>query len=171
MWRSWPETSIHQLLDALEDELTFLIEIAERELAGKPIGGEDSERIQWSGGWLATMSTASADRAGDDGGGNSGTLELEEESAAIVADVATGMLGPGDSEPPVLHVGTGPVYELYVITPDAGQGWQLARGGVYSYHEFERPASERMTDEEWRAMIEEGRAPERPGWTAAFIVE
>jgi hypothetical protein len=37
-------------------------------------------------------------------------------------------------------------------------------GPVYSYYEFARPASDRMTDETWRKLIEKGTLPERPAW-------
>ncbi len=31
------------------------------------------------------------------------------------------------------------------------------------------PASDRLTDEQWRKMLASGQAPERPAWTAAFV--
>jgi hypothetical protein len=41
----------------------------------------------------------------------------------------------------------------------------VAVGGVYSYYEFWQDAElGRLTDEEWRAMLDNGEAPDRPAW-------
>jgi hypothetical protein len=45
---------------------------------------------------------------------------------------------------------------------------QLAKGGVFGFYEFVEPPGPRRTDEEWRAMLREGRAPPQPTWTATF---
>jgi hypothetical protein len=37
---------------------------------------------------------------------------------------------------------------------------------VYSYYEFLQPASDRLTDEAWRSMLDAGDAPPRPDWIA-----
>ena len=36
--------------------------------------------------------------------------------------------------------------------------------GVYSFYEFRQPTSERLTDEQWWAMLRAGEEPDRPGW-------
>jgi hypothetical protein len=56
-----------------------------------------------------------------------------------------------------------------VLVPDDAGTFQVAAGGVYSYYEFANPPGERLADEEWRAMLDAGEAPERPTWEAAFL--
>ena len=40
----------------------------------------------------------------------------------------------------------------------------VAEGGIFSYHEFAWPMADRLTDEEWQAMIATGSEPPPPGW-------
>ncbi|MCK5239350.1 MAG: DUF3160 domain-containing protein [Candidatus Thorarchaeota archaeon] len=47
---------------------------------------------------------------------------------------------------------------------------QLARGGTFSYYEFAHPIDDRLTDEGWREMLDQGLAPGYPSWTESFIV-
>jgi hypothetical protein len=55
------------------------------------------------------------------------------------------------------------------MVPDDVGGFQLAVGGVYSYYEFLQPMSDRLTDEAWRAMLDAGTQPDRPGWEQPFM--
>jgi len=48
--------------------------------------------------------------------------------------------------------------------PDDDGTFQVAVGGVYSYYEFPVPAGERLTDEAWRQMLDDGEQPDRPFW-------
>jgi len=47
---------------------------------------------------------------------------------------------------------------------------QIAKGGVFAYYEFPWPASDRLTDEKWQALLKSGQAPEQPEWTKSFVV-
>ena len=40
---------------------------------------------------------------------------------------------------------------------------------VMSYYEFWQPSGERLTDEEWRKMLNDN-PPERPEWVSSFRV-
>jgi hypothetical protein len=91
----------------------------------------------------------------------SGESEADQD-AAVVADVASGANG-------VLEVATGRIDRIYVLVPDDEGTFQVAVGGVYSYYEFTSPPGERLTDEEWRAALDAGEAPERPAWERAFL--
>jgi hypothetical protein len=101
----------------------------------------------------------------------------EEPQAAVIADVATApdIDGDGIPSPVVLEVGVGRVDEIYVVVPviedDGGVYLQVAKGGVFSYYEFNWPANDRLTDEAWRTMLDAGEAPPRPPWTAGFLTE
>ena len=87
---------------------------------------------------------------------------LNDQKSALVADVATG-IGR------VLEEGVGYPTLIYVVSPDAP--YHLTVGAVYTYYEFPMPMDQRMTDEQWRALLESGNAPDAPEWTSSFIVK
>jgi hypothetical protein len=59
---------------------------------------------------------------------------------------------------------------IYVAVP-IGDEVVLTRGGTFSYYEFVQPMSDRLTDESWQEMLEEGNAPPMPSWVGSFVVE
>ena len=67
--------------------------------------------------------------------------------AAVVVDVATNP----DSQT-VLELGTGKVSRITVLVPVDGK-LRVAVGSVFSFYQFEQPASDRLTDTEWREMM------------------
>lgn len=143
----------------LDNLLTFLLDVAQRELAGESLSREDYERIKFYGGELEAMTLAAADQEGE-----GQPFFEEQDQAALVADVAT---GPDD----VLEEAIGRIFEIYAIVPDGSDGLHIARGGVFSYYEFPWPMGDRLTDEAWREMLAAGESPERPEWTNTFISE
>jgi hypothetical protein len=147
-------------LGELEWMLTFLQDMAERELAGEEITEEEYERIKFYGGWLERITLAAADASEDDafGKGFAG-----DEQAALVADVAT------DPNGMVLEEAIGRIDEIYVVVPDGFGRLQIAKGGLFAYYEFSWPMDDRLTDEAWRDMLFAGEAPDRPTWTSIFI--
>jgi len=149
----------------LDDLLTFLLDVSQRELAGELLTDDDYERIKYYGGELEAMTLAAADQEGE-----GRPFFEQEDQAPVVADVATG-LDPITGEGAVLEEGTGYIFEIYVAVPDGVGGLHVAKGGVFSYYEFPWPMGDRLTDEKWRAMLAAGEAPEQPGWTAGFISE
>jgi hypothetical protein len=143
-------------LDDLIDELTFFVDISQRELNGGTISDDDYWRIQYYGGWLEAMTIASADSDASEG-----RSYLEDQKSPVVADVATG-IGR------VLEEGVGYPTSIYVVLPD--EPYRVAVGAVYTYYEFQVPPDQRMTDEAWRALLESSSAPAQPDWTSMFIV-
>jgi len=79
----------------------------------------------------------------------------------LVADVHTdGNTGK------VLEVATGKVdWVIVVHRVPAGQ-LVASIGPVFTYYEFTHPMSDRLTDEAWRSMLNQGEAPARPEWVA-----
>ena len=69
----------------------------------------------------------------------------------------------------VLELGTGYIDDIFVLVPDDDGRFQVAAGGVYSYYEFWN--DQRLTDREWRALLDDGKAPDRPGWQRVFLAE
>jgi hypothetical protein len=148
-------------LARLDDLLTFLLEVSQDELSGKPLTLETLDRIHYYGGELEALTLAAADPEEE------GIVPFfdEEDQAALVADVAT------DPNGRVLEEAIGRIFEIYVIVPDGAGGLHVARGGVFSYYEFPWPMSDRLTDEAWREMLGAGEEPDRPAWTGSFVAE
>jgi hypothetical protein len=147
-------------LTRLDDLLSFLLTVVEKELNGEVLSFDDYERIKFFGGELEALTLAAADQEGD------GMPFFEQqEQAALVADVATDPTGQ------VLEEATGRIFEIYVAVPNGSGGQHLAKGGVYSYYEFPWPMSDRLTDEAWRDMLETGSAPDLPAWTDSFVAD
>ncbi|MEW5763274.1 MAG: DUF3160 domain-containing protein [Bacillota bacterium] len=145
-------------LERLERLALDLKAIAEKELNNTPLAAKDYELIRSFGGqlehfWLEALRDEGVDHRS----------LAADNPAPVVADVAT---APPDL---VLEEGTGYVYPIYVVVPVDGR-LRIARGGVYSYYEFPWAATDRLTDAKWRQMLQEGKAPEAPGWTREFTV-
>jgi len=155
---------VEQLLSSLKSRLEILQRVAEQELAGETISTQDNDTLKYHGGWLGFMIDKSSDKLVDPISGWEN--DIADEPAAIIADVATDAMSGR-----VLEVGTGNIFNLFVVIPDGYGGRHLARGGVYSYYEFPWPMGDRLTDEAWRAKVKSGSVPDQPSWTAAFIVE
>lgn len=147
-------------LENLISELQFLKDIAERELNGEPISEDEYWHMTYWGGILEQFTLAAADVEGE---GNRPVLE--DQKAALVADVAT---GTNDLQTlVVLEEAIGQPTPIYVILPDSP--WRVAVGAVFTYYEFTVPPAGRMTDEQWQAQVETGNAPPQPEWTQTFI--
>ena len=147
-------------LENLISELQFLQRISEAEMNGTEISTDDEWHMFRWGGILEMFTLAAADT--DPGGGRP---ILEDQKAALVADVATGIATDGSLS--ALEEAIGQPTTIYVVLP--GQPTRLATGAVYSYYEFPVPVSGRMADEQWQAMIEAGKNPSAPDWTKLFI--
>jgi hypothetical protein len=89
----------------------------------------------------------------------------------VIADVAT------DPAPPAraLEEAVGRVNPIYVVVPmvdaDGTSYLQVTKGAVFSYYEFPWPIADRLTDEKWRGMLDDGTAPAPPEWTSSFLVD
>jgi hypothetical protein len=80
---------------------------------------------------------------------------------ALVADVHTG-------RDKALTVATGRADDLIAIVPIEGKLY-FARGTAMSFYEFHQPISNRLTDEAWKKMLAQGKAPARPHWVNTFF--
>ncbi len=131
-----------------------LAEIARKELAGEPRTEDEYWTIFGFGQYLqGLLVTLSADPANPD-------------PVALVTDVAS-----NPSASIVLQEAVGPVDYIYMVAPLPDGGWQLLRGGVFSYYEWVGDINQRMTDAEWRARVAAGDLPPRPAWVSAFYAE
>jgi len=133
--------------------------LARKELAGQPFDGDDKTFIK---------TTIQAESHGGGCGGPTVSYtgwypellyaSLPEAWEPTIADVHT-----GESE--VLEVGVGDVD--FLVTAIDNRGDRAAYvGPVYSYYELTSPT--RLTDEEWKAQIQDGHPPPRPEWVHVF---
>ncbi|MBN1881745.1 MAG: DUF3160 domain-containing protein [Deltaproteobacteria bacterium] len=148
--------NVSDILDRLDSLLVFLLDVSQKELKGIFLERDEYDRIMYIGGTLEWLTLSAADGEGYAG-------FFEKIDSALVADVAT------DAGGSVLEEATGRVFEIYVAVPNGNGGLSIARGGVFSYYEFPWPIGDRLTDESWRLMLDEGRQPDRPAWTDTFI--
>jgi len=92
-------------------------------------------------------------------GGNS-WLTPHDDAPRIVDVYANPMTGK------VLEVGIGRPRAIYVLYPYKG-GEVLCRGAVMPYYEF--PSGERLTDEQWKTLLDSKDSPDVPDWVRAII--
>jgi hypothetical protein len=138
-------------LESLEDILTRLIDISKNELENRELTEADYEFIRNFGDGLDSIVAG---------------VEAKGKETTIIADVHT------DTNPPrqVLEEGVGYV-DLILAAYKLPDGRILVGAGPsFSYYEFKQPLDDRLTDEKWREMLEEG-APDRPGWIASFYAK
>jgi hypothetical protein len=142
--------------------------MAEKELRGEPLAEGEYATIRFYGGELEHLTMAAADTPEGEPGGR-GYME-EEPQAAVIADVATDPY----PAPIVLEEAVGRVNEMHVVVPvveeDGTTYLQVAKGGVFSYYEFPWPGEDRLTDEKWRQMLDQGQAPPPPEWISSFFI-
>jgi hypothetical protein len=138
---------------AMADRLAAL---AADELAGQTISDKDNEWLRAIGGVLESFWWRSGEKVDT-------AQPIRDDDAAIIADIMRGIdLESGIDE--VVEIGTGRIDRIFVLVPDDGGVFHVATGGVYSYYEFPWPTEDRLTDEQWWAMLRKGEAPERPAW-------
>ena len=142
----------------LEAWLSFLQDIARRELTSQVLTEQEIQRLARYGSLVAMMT-----RVALDGKADSGDEALEEGyDEAVVLRVVTA----GEKQ---LVEATGRVDVLYVVV-EHGQERYLVRGGVYSHYEFVWPGEEPLTDARWREMLDAAEAPSRPLWVGGFVI-
>lgn len=149
-------------LELLEDLAKRLGDIARKELQNEALSAEEYELIRFYGGKIEELTFASTDEIEIESGGiPEGGDPLQ---VAVVADIAT------DPNGRALEEAVGRVFSIHAIVPIEGK-LVLAQGGVFSHYEFAVPLAERLTDEAWRKMLDENRAPKMLPYTKSFIVE
>ncbi|TET77188.1 MAG: DUF3160 domain-containing protein [Dehalococcoidia bacterium] len=139
-------------LQSLERMLARLIDISRDELENKELSEADYEFIRDFGEQLDSIVAG---------------VEAEGKETTLVADVHTDINPPSQ----VLEEGVGYVDLILVayMVPDGRI--IIGAGPVLSYYEFKHPMDDRLTDEAWREMLEQGNEPQRPAWVGSFYAE
>ncbi len=136
-----------------EKVLAFLEKIARAELKGEKIGAKEHLEIlavPWKLRTIAKLSEEWAKKI----------ASATDQSMAIVADVHT----DNNPTPEVLEEGVG-LPSFLKLTVNVNGSPRVFWGAVYTYYEFRWPKEDRLTDEKWQKMLEEGKAPAPPAWT------
>ena len=133
----------HDLCRGLEN-------LAHKQLRGVPLSKEDGRFIMGYGVQIAGIMFY---------GGNS--YVNPRDDAPRIVDVHS---DPNSQR--VLEVGIGRPRALYVLYPYK-DGEVLCRGAVMPYYEF--PSATRLTDAEWKGLLDSEAAPELPEWVKPII--
>ena len=136
-------------LTRIKDLGVLLRNTAYKQINGEEISKEEYNKLHWVGGTVEYifLGLLQTDHLPD-----------REKSMALIADV---YVYNGEN----LNVAVGHADDIYVIVPIKGE-YFISRGSVFSYYEFKGGI---MTDEEWRANIEQNDIPERPSWISPLI--
>ena len=139
-------------LGRLQEMALTLVTISEKELQNEALTEEEYDFIRSYGGNLEHFwKEANQDMVE--------YLNYSYQSPCpVVADIAT------DPNGSVLEVASGKAQRMYVVFPLDGE-LHIGSGSVYSFYQFEQPISERLTDEEWRAMLDGGYLDDDWNWT------
>jgi len=86
-----------------------------------------------------------------------------DDEMAIAGDVFT-------TNENCLELAVGRADDIYCIV-DIGGYYYLTRGSVFSYYEFTQPISKRLTDKEWRDMLNSDQVPPREGWYEDILLK
>jgi hypothetical protein len=135
-------------LDRYEETLTILERVAVVQLEGGSPSDDDIAVLRW---YYRTLESLNEMGEGE-----------EDTKTILVSDVHS---DPNSGE--CLQEAVGPVRLMVVVVPTE-QGDFAAIGGVFEHYEFRQPMSNRLTDEEWTAMLEGGTAPEPAPWAKDF---
>ena len=129
---------------AVRDLLSRLEAVSRAELEDAAIEPADAQMIGGFGDALRSALELPADFA------SRIAFDLKAP-APVVADVHT-------RTPDCLEEGVGHLWEMTAAVGEGGQARAL-KGAVGSYYEFRQPIQKRLTDEEWRQMLAESKAP------------
>jgi len=140
-------------LNRMEALLLDLKAMAEKELAGELLSGEEYETIRNIGDILENLATFSVQVQEE-------ITSEADERMAVVADVHTDV-----NTGQVLEEGVGDAFLIYVVVPLEGE-LTVTQGGVFSYYEFTWPMADRLTDEAWQTLEPK---PDLPIWAESLI--
>lgn len=138
-------------LTTLEYILTKLLNISTKELENEVLSESDYRFISNFGENLDDTISGIDERG---------------KQTTIVADVHT-----DTNTQQVLEEGVGYVDLILVAYKNSNGSIQIGAGPVFSYYEFKQEMDNRLTDEEWKQMLIDDQAPDRPTWTESFISE
>jgi SsrA-binding protein len=153
--------------DALKHYVKFLLAVSEKELRNEKLTESEYRSLQHFGASIEnfTLSVVDVEVRPD----MWRLVQGPSKSIAVVADIYTRNV-PGCSKNGILHEAVGNANYIYVVV-EIGGNLYLTRGAVFSYYEFVQPLNQRLTDEEWQKMLENGKAPSAPVWLENITIK
>ena len=153
--------------DQLNDYVTFLIQVTEKELRGEKLTEPEYRTLEYMGSSIEyfTLSVVDPDLHLDDWS----LVQGPDKSIAIVADIYTRNIR-GCNKNGILHIATGNANNIYVVVEIEGNLY-LTRGATFSYYEFVQPLGTRLTDEEWKKRKKKKKPPAVPEWMKSILIE
>lgn len=143
-------------LNSLRETLLVLKTIAAKELTNGVITADEYAFIREIGTKMAQMTQFE-----DYPGLQPIDWGEEQDDMAVVADVHTHLFH-------CLEEAVGRPLDLYVIVDVAGD-LRVTRGAAFSYYEFLQPIAQRLTDSQWKEMLDSGAAPDMPIWMNSYF--
>ncbi|MHA2230748.1 MAG: DUF3160 domain-containing protein, partial [Candidatus Thorarchaeota archaeon] len=153
--RSLLSDRIREKLEVLLDFLLTLKSISVKELTGESLNATEWAAIYHADSKLEFVSKMPT---------NDPVTSDADKYMSVIADVHT-----DPNSETVLEEAVGDPMLIFVVVSINGE-LNLTRGGTFSYYEFVQPMSDRLTDEAWRDMLDQGLAPSLPDWSESFIV-
>ncbi|MFA5033145.1 MAG: DUF3160 domain-containing protein [bacterium] len=147
-------------LTGLEKLLLVFKTISEEELTNQSITDKEDNAITGVGAEMAKL--VLFEGCFQYYGSHTYTTEFNygDDQMPVIADVHT-------ADASCLEEGVGYPFNLYVIVPLNGV-LTVTWGAGFSYYEFTRPSSNRLTDGEWQSILQTN-PPDVPVWAASFI--
>ncbi len=148
-------------LGRLQGVLLNALDIATAEAQDKPLSAQDIAWIPTIPAELARVVLLHA--------GSGGQMDPEQLKMAVIADVYTNA-----ELRQVLETAVGIPCRIYVALNDGQGGKRIAVGYSFSYYEFGHPMSDRMTDEQWKAIAYDPSAKlddYQPFWTKGIFLD
>lgn len=157
----WNKVGVGDAMKEFETILSRLIDISKAELENRELTDDDYDFIKHFGDFLKSMSSKLlAEKEAE--------LLAEEEvdpdmfKTTLIADVHT----DGNTQQ-VLEEASGYIRPMIVAYKLPKNYILVGVGPVFSYYEFKRPMDDRLTDEEWREMLQTNPPP-NPEWIKSF---
>ena len=159
---------VKNVTQRMREEAQFLLNVSEKELAGKEPTDEEYDQLKVIG---ATFENISLDLVRGEDQYLMGWSDVQgaDKKVALVADVYTANADNNPSKS-ILFEAVGDADEIYVVVEIGGYLY-LTRGAVFSYREFIQSIDEqRLTDEEWQKQLEKNARKGVPEWMTPLFV-
>jgi hypothetical protein len=150
--------AVKERVDAFAALLTMVQKLEKKQSAGQAFTPREIEQLRFYGAYQDHLTLVTAEGEGG---------SMEGSDMAIIADVSTAY-STVLKQQLVLQEGVGRALPIYVAVERNGRR-ELARGAVFTYYEFTHPAADRLTDEEWRELLDSEKAPKPPTWTSSYV--
>jgi hypothetical protein len=141
-----------RIIEELKEIGNLLLTVSKKELANEKITSEEFNYLSYLGGRIEYLTFRIF---------GSDHLPEKERLVAVVADVY-------NYNGEYLEEAVGMIDEIYVVAEINGKPY-LTKGAVFSYFEFTSKSP--LSDEDWRAQLTSGQAPDRPIWLKDIMLK